>query len=59
MLAVEMLLNFVWELYRPRRRDQISRAYESRLSGLLTDPAGGYRLAATVPHPGTSSSPKS
>ena len=38
LLAVEMLWHFIWELYRPRRRGAINRAYESRLGGLLTDP---------------------
>ncbi len=38
VLAVEMALNFIWELYRPRRGGELNRAYESRLGGLLTDP---------------------
>ncbi len=38
VLAVETLLNFIWELYRPRRGAELNRAYESRLGGLLSDP---------------------
>ncbi len=43
LLALETTLNFIWELYRPRRAGDLNRAYESRWGGLLTDPAGWVR----------------
>lgn len=46
VLAVECLLNFVGERYRPRRGKDLNRAYESRLGGLLTDPATWARNVA-------------
>ena len=39
ILAVENFINFLAELYRPRRRGgEACRSYESRLGGLLTEP---------------------
>lgn len=43
VLAVESVLNFIGECYRPRRGKEPNRAYESRLGGLLTDPATWVR----------------
>ncbi len=39
VIAAEMSLNFLWELYRPRRGKELNYATESRLGGLLADPA--------------------
>lgn len=47
LLAVENLLGFIADLYRPRRRDEPPRAsYESRLARLLAEPAGWIGDAA-------------
>ena len=47
VLAVESLLNFIGEVYRPRAgRGQVNRAYESRVSGLFTDPASWVNSVA-------------
>jgi membrane protease subunit HflK len=43
VLGVESVLNFIGECYRPRKRREPNRAYESRLAGLLTDPATWVR----------------
>ena len=43
LLAIEGVLNFIWELFRPRRSGELNCAYESRLGGLFTDPAGWVR----------------
>ena len=46
-LAVESGLNFLVDLYRPRRRDEPPRtAYESRLARWLAEPAGWIRDVA-------------
>ncbi len=39
VVAVEGVLQFLWELYRPRRGKELNYATESRLGGLLADPA--------------------
>ncbi len=39
VVAVETVLQFLWELYRPRRSQELNYATESRLGGLLADPA--------------------
>lgn len=39
LLAAEGLLSFLWDLYRPRRRGLRRFTLESRLAGLLADPA--------------------
>ena len=47
LLAVESLINFLAELYRPRRRcEEFCRSYESRLGGLLTEPGAWARNVA-------------
>jgi len=43
LLAVEQIANFIWELYRPRRRRDLARAYETRLGLLVTDPGSWMR----------------
>jgi membrane protease subunit HflK len=45
VLAAESLLNFIAELYRPRRGEPC-RSYESRLGGLLTEPGTWTRNVA-------------
>jgi len=44
-LAAENVLNFIGELYRPRRGEPC-RSYESRLGGLLTEPGAWARSVA-------------
>ncbi|MDW8344719.1 MAG: protease modulator HflK [Verrucomicrobiae bacterium] len=39
LLAVEGVLSFLWDLYRPRRRGLRRFTLESRVAGLLADPA--------------------
>ena len=47
ILAVENFINFLAELYRPRRRgEEVCRSYESRLGGLLTEPGTWARNIA-------------
>lgn len=47
VLAVENLLGFIADLYRPRRRDEPPRtSYESRLARALAEPAGWLGEAA-------------
>ncbi|MFM2296058.1 MAG: Modulator of FtsH protease HflK [Verrucomicrobiota bacterium] len=47
MLAAELLLNLVFELYRPRVKGKVARPlYESRLVGLLSQPEGLFTTAA-------------
>ena len=47
ILAVECFVNFLAELYRPRRRGgEFCRSYESRLGGLLTEPGAWARNVA-------------
>jgi len=46
VIVVEGVLGFLWELYRPRRGQDLNRAYESRLGGLLADPAAWARNVA-------------
>ena len=47
ILAVENVLNFLAELYRPRRKgDELCHSYESRLGGLLTEPGTWARSVA-------------
>ncbi len=43
LLAVEMVLNALADLYRPRRKTEPCTSYESRISRLLTDPASWAR----------------
>jgi regulator of protease activity HflC (stomatin/prohibitin superfamily) len=45
-LAAENAAAAVASIYRPRRRDRIAAAYESRLAALLTDPASWARNVA-------------
>jgi len=45
--AAECFVNFLAELYRPRRRGgEVCRSYESRLGGLLTEPGAWARNVA-------------
>lgn len=45
--ALEIVAQFIAELYRPRRRGELgTRAYESRLGGLLTEPGRWARNLA-------------
>lgn len=47
LLAVELLLALVLELYRPRRKGELPRpGYESRILGLLAEPSGVARSFA-------------
>ena len=47
ILAVECVLNFIGECYRPRSaKGKVNRAYESRISGLFTDPASWVNSVA-------------
>jgi len=50
VLAMELLLNFVLDLYRPRLADQEQRlSFDSRLFNLLADPSRvGHSIAETV-----------
>ena len=49
VLAIENFVNFLAELYRPRRRSaEVCRSYESRLGGLLTEPGAWARNIAGV-----------
>jgi regulator of protease activity HflC (stomatin/prohibitin superfamily) len=43
LLAAELVLNSVVDLYRPRRGTEPCTSYESRMSRLLTDPASWAR----------------
>ena len=47
ILAIENFINFLAELYRPRRRGgEFCQSYESRLGGLLTEPGAWARNIA-------------
>jgi regulator of protease activity HflC (stomatin/prohibitin superfamily) len=47
LLALEMLVNLILELYRPRVKGKIARPlYESRIVGLLAHPEGVFTTAA-------------
>lgn len=47
ILSAESLLNFIGECYRPRSASgKLNRAYESRVSGLFTDPASWVNSVA-------------
>ena len=47
LLAAEMLLNLIFEIYRPRLKGKVVRPlYESRLVGLLSQPEGLFTTAA-------------
>jgi modulator of FtsH protease HflK len=47
LIAVELLLNLIFEIYRPRIKGQTARLlYESRLVGLLGQPGGLITTAA-------------
>jgi len=50
ILAIENFINFLAELYRPRRRGgEFCQSYESRLGGLLTEPGAWARnIAGTL-----------
>jgi len=49
VLGVETALNVVLDIYRPRLKDQYSRAaFDSRLLGAINEPGGIFRTAATA-----------
>lgn len=49
VLGVETALNVVLDIYRPRLKDQYSRAaFDSRLLGVINEPGGIFRTAATA-----------
>jgi regulator of protease activity HflC (stomatin/prohibitin superfamily) len=50
LLGIELVVNFILEFYRPRRREEASRpAFDSRLLGLFGEPGGVVRsIAETV-----------
>lgn len=49
VLAVETLLNYVLDFYRPRTREQIQRPfYDSRLLGMFSEPGGILRSLANA-----------
>ncbi len=49
VLGIETVLNIVLDIYRPRLKDQYSRAaFDSRLLGVINEPGGIFRTAATA-----------
>ena len=49
VLGAETALNLVLDIYRPRLRDQYSRsAFDSRLLGIISEPGGIFRTAAST-----------
>jgi membrane protease subunit HflK len=49
VLGIETALNVVLDIYRPRLKDQYSRAaFDSRLLGVINEPGGIFRTAATA-----------
>jgi len=49
VLGTETALNVVLDIYRPRLKDQYSRAaFDSRLLGVINEPGGIFRTAATA-----------
>jgi regulator of protease activity HflC (stomatin/prohibitin superfamily) len=49
VLGAETALNVVFDIYRPRLKDQYSRAaFDSRLLGVINEPGGIFRTAATA-----------
>ena len=49
VLGVETALNVVFDIYRPRLRGQYSRsAFDSRLLGIINEPGGIFRSAASA-----------
>jgi regulator of protease activity HflC (stomatin/prohibitin superfamily) len=49
VLGIETALNVVLDIYRPRFKDQYSRAaFDSRLLGAINEPGGIFRTAATA-----------
>lgn len=49
VLGAETTLNVVLDIYRPRLKDQYSRAaFDSRLLGVINEPGGIFRTAATA-----------
>jgi len=49
VLGTEIALNVVLDIYRPRLKDQYSRAaFDSRLLGVINEPGGIFRTAATA-----------
>ena len=49
VLGTETALNVVLDIYRPRFKDQYSRAaFDSRLLGVINEPGGIFRTAATA-----------
>jgi len=49
LLGVETALNFVLDIYRPRFKGQYHRsAFDSRLLGLISEPGGIFRTAASA-----------
>ena len=49
VLGIETALNAVFDIYRPRLKDQYSRsAFDSRLLGLINEPGGIFRSVAST-----------
>ncbi len=49
LLGAEFALNFVFDIYRPRVKDKYSRtAFDSRILGVINEPGGIFRSAATA-----------
>ena len=49
VLGIETALNVVLDIYRPRLKDRYSRtAFDSRLLGLINEPGGIFRTAASA-----------
>jgi len=49
VIGIETALNVVLDVYRPRLKDQYGRsAFDSRLLGLISEPGGIFRSAATT-----------
>ncbi|MFZ0035507.1 MAG: SPFH domain-containing protein [Sedimentisphaerales bacterium] len=49
LLGAETALNIILDIYRPRLKDQYARsAFDSRLLGLISEPGGIFRTAATA-----------
>ncbi len=49
LIALEIILNFVLDFYRPRAKEEYGRpAYDSRILGLLVEPSGIFRTVAAT-----------
>ncbi|MFC1676576.1 SPFH domain-containing protein [Planctomycetota bacterium] len=49
LLGAEFALNFVFDIYRPRVKGKYSRtAFDSRILGVINEPGGIFRSAATA-----------